>query len=106
MANLLRTLILSTLGVLLWAETAQAIPINRCAQLVRDQAGREILSNRCNTCITFKVERRRPGQSTLGTPNSRDFNVPAGTYQALPFRGPGKTRIVSESPCPTAQDGN
>ncbi|MCW8915857.1 MAG: hypothetical protein OQK24_08380 [Magnetovibrio sp.] len=100
MANLAKLLVLSVLGMTM-AEDAAAIPLNKCAQLVRDQGGREIIINRCRTCIAVKVERRRPGQN-IGTPNMRDYNIAKGSRQPLPFRGPGITRITSEMECPKA----
>ncbi|MBF0248360.1 MAG: hypothetical protein HQL36_09870 [Alphaproteobacteria bacterium] len=90
-------------GLAVAAETAHAIAINQCARLVRDEAGRETVVNACTACIAVKVERRRPGQN-IGTPSTRDFNIPAGSRQPLPFRGPGVTRVTSEGPCPPAMD--
>jgi len=102
MTNHLKISVLSALllavGLTLASDPAQALPINRCARLMSDQAGRETIANACNTCIIVKVERRRPGQ-TLGTPTIRDFTIPQGSNQPLPFRGPGRTRVMSEAPC-------
>lgn len=83
------------------ADAAQAIAINRCMSLVRDQAGRETLVNRCTQCMQVQVERRRPG-SNIGTPSMRDFTLGPSSRQQLPFRGPGKTRVMRETPCPAA----
>ena len=81
---------------------AHAVPLNHCIKIIRDpQVGRETLVNTCNQCLVAKIERRRPGNE-IGTPNMRDFNMPGGTSQPLPFMGPGSTRIMSEAPCPQA----
>jgi len=101
MANFMKTAVWAMLGIIAITSLAQAMPLNRCAQLVRDQTGREAIVNTCNACIAVKVERRRPGQN-LGTPNLRDFLIPPGSNQLLPFRGPGVTRIMSQDACPTA----
>lgn len=92
----------AVLGALMAGE-AHAIALNRCVKIVRNpQVNRETLVNTCPKCLVAKVERRRPGSAT-GTPNMRDFTLPPGASQPLPFRGPGKTRITSEAPCPPAQ---
>ncbi|HEY9079108.1 hypothetical protein [Magnetovibrio sp.] len=101
MANFYKITVVAMFGVVALASVAEAMAINRCARILRDAAGRETVYNACQTCITVKVERSRPGQN-LGTPNQRDFNIPGGTHQLLSFRGPGLTRIVTESACPTA----
>ncbi|MBL4614150.1 MAG: hypothetical protein JKY27_04655 [Magnetovibrio sp.] len=101
MANLLKVSVLSLLALLVLSTQAEAIALNRCAKLVRDAAGRETVVNVCKTCITVNLERRRPGQN-IGTPNLRQFIIPNGSRQPLPFRGPGITRITSEDACPGA----
>ena len=100
MENLIKTTVWVLLSVMAFASVAEAMPINRCARMLRDAAGRETVLNACETCIIVKVERHRPGQN-LGTPNQRDYIIPSGSHQPLPFRGPGLTRIVSEGTCPT-----
>lgn len=90
---------LSALG---WAE-AHAIALNKCARIVHDpQVNRESLVNTCNQCVVARIERRRPGAG-LSTPSMRDYTLPPGARQPLPFMGPGKSRITSESPCPQAR---
>ena len=102
MANLLKITVWALLGSVAITSVTEAMPINRCARLLRDQVGRETVANVCNACITVTVERRRPGQSN-DMPNIREFNIPGGTNQLLPFRGPGGTRIANETACPSAQ---
>lgn len=102
MANLIKTTIWALLGITLLSSVAEAIPINRCARILRDQAGRETVVNACNTCITVTVERRRPGLNN-DMPSIRNYNIPSGTHQPLSFLGPGGTRIVNETACPSAQ---
>lgn len=92
--------LLGLLAVFTVQSEAQAIALNRCAKLVQDQAGRETIVNVCRQCITVNLERRRPGQG-IGTPNMRTFNIPTGSRQPLPFRGPGITRVTGEAPCPS-----
>jgi len=99
MSNLCKMTVVAVLGALALASVAEAISINRCARMLRDAAGREIILNACESCIKVKVERHRPGQN-LGTPNQRDYIIPSGSHQPLSFRGPGLTRIVSEGACP------
>jgi len=101
MANLTKITVWALLTTVACTSVAEAMSLNRCARMLRDGAGREALRNTCETCITVKVERRRPGQSA-GTPNVREYNIPSGTVQPLSFRGPGLTRIVNETACPAA----
>lgn len=95
-------IVLMVLSVGAFSSAANAMAINRCMRLLQDSAGRETVVNTCAVCMTVKVERQRPGK-TLGTPSMREFNMPSGSSQPLPFRGPGITRIMSEAPCPQAQ---
>ncbi len=97
--------ILLNLGILLavasplWvAFNAQALPLNKCARIIRSNAGTETLINRCKECMKIKVERTRSA-NTGSPPTLRDFTMMPGANQPLPFRGPGGTRIVIEFPC-------
>lgn len=103
MANLLKILV--TVGVLAaLAGEAHAVALNRCIRVVQNPQvnTRETLVNTCQQCIMAKVERRRPGTAS-GVPSMREFNMPGGSSMPLPFQGPGRTRITSELPCPSAQ---
>lgn len=95
-------MVLTVLCVGALSSAANAMAINRCMRVLQDSVGRETVVNTCSACMTVKLERRRPGQSN-GVPNMREFNVPGGSSQPLPFRGPGVTRITIEVPCPQAQ---
>ena len=101
MTNPVKILALSLLALVLWSGVAEAVQLNRCARLMENAAGRQAIANICSTCITVKVERHRPGQAK-GIPNYREFTIPRGGNQPLPFRGPGRTRIVTEGECPKA----
>ena len=79
-------------------EKANAIPVNKCARIIKSSVGSEILVNRCDVCMKIKVERKRPG-NVGAVPTMRDYTMPAGSKQPLPFKGPGGTRISSESAC-------
>ncbi len=82
-------------------DTASAIMTRPdCVKLTR-QAGGEELINGCGACRLVSVERSRPG---AGVPTIRIISVPEKTRQALPFRGPGNTRITSERSCPGSED--
>ncbi|MCK5167224.1 MAG: hypothetical protein KAQ66_07885 [Rhodospirillaceae bacterium] len=85
-------------AVLFFVTSASALPINKCARIIKNSVGSETLLNRCDACMKIKVERRRPGNSGA-TPTMRDYTMPQGSSQPLPFKGPGGTRIVAESPC-------
>jgi hypothetical protein len=76
--------------------TAQA----KCVELTRSIGG-EKLVNGCGNCRLVSVERSRPGANF---PTVRTITVPDKTRQALPFRGPGHTRITGESACPGSAD--
>lgn len=102
MTNHIKWVALATVLGAFIAGEAQAIAINRCVKVVRNpQVSRETLVNTCEECLVAKIERRRPG-STIGVPSMRDVMLPGRTSQPLPFMGPGKTRIMSEAPCPKA----
>lgn len=102
----LRTLSVLALAALFGASEApkaHAIALNKCTRIVHNpQVNRETLVNACNQCVVARIERRRPGTG-LGTPSMRDYTLPAGARQPLPFMGPGKSRITSETPCPQAR---
>jgi len=98
--SLLLGFALTVFGVFNFANTAQAIAINKCIRVIHNpQVSRETLVNTCSKCITAKIKRRRPGSAT-GTPTQREFNLQPGSHLLLPFKGPGQTRITSELPCP------
>lgn len=66
-----------------------------CSRLTR-QLGREALINNCGECRIVKVQRKRPGSSA---PINRTLTLAPRTTTQLSFRGPGRSRIMSDSPC-------
>ena len=67
----------------------------KCTRVFKQQ-GREILLNTCGSCRIVKLQRTRPGASA---PINRTLTVAAKTRTELSFRGPGQTRIQSDSSC-------
>ncbi|HJO69191.1 MAG TPA: hypothetical protein QF804_05860 [Rhodospirillales bacterium] len=67
----------------------------QCVRVQRRQYG-ENLVNACDLCATVKIEHRRPGAQF---PTFRDYTLPTGSTLPLPFRGGGKTRILTERAC-------
>jgi len=68
---------------------------DRCVRLIRVPGG-ETLVNGCDQCRQVNVQRRRPGGCG---PSVRKIRLPQKTKQALPFRGPGHTRIIGVGTC-------
>ncbi|MDH5187938.1 MAG: hypothetical protein OEW37_03150 [Rhodospirillaceae bacterium] len=87
-----------SLVLLVYPIQASALPINKCIRIIKSNVGSETLVNRCNVCMKTKIERKRPGNSG-SVPTMRDYTMPSGSHQPLPFKGPGGTRIVAEFPC-------
>ncbi len=83
------------------APMLELIKGQRCVRLAT-QAGREILVNACQACRIVHLERKRPGG---GFPAQRTYTVPESSRVTLSFRGPGRTRILSEGPCRAAAPG-
>lgn len=75
--------------------------IARAQKCVRlgTQAGREILLNGCAACRIVHLERKRPGGAL---PSQRTYTVPERSRVTLSFRGPGRTRILTDGPCRSA----
>ena len=67
----------------------------QCVRVQRRQNG-ETLVNGCDLCATVKIEHRRPGAQF---PTFRDYTMPNGSKLPLPFRGGGRTRILTERAC-------
>lgn len=68
----------------------------RCLRIVRN-GNIETLVNTCDTCRIAALIRSRPGSEV---PVSRRFNVQGRSTFPVPFKGPGRTRITSDYPCP------
>lgn len=77
------------------AEIVSAAP-NKCTRLLR-QSNIETLVNTCDACQIVSIIRSRPGNSV---PVGRKFHVQPGHPFLVPFRGPGRSRITAERPCP------
>ena len=82
------------------AEPANAAA--KCIRLVQDRGGKYLI-NTCAKCRTASLSHQRPG---LGPPITRTFPLPAKGKASLPFKGPGKTRVISESACRDAPNQN
>jgi hypothetical protein len=74
--------------------TASAADLT-CVLLLPDGGG--VLINRCDTCREVTLERMRVGE---GIPNIREMMLPGDAITPMPFRGPGRTRILGERACP------
>ncbi|MDP6573776.1 MAG: hypothetical protein QGI06_09745 [Rhodospirillales bacterium] len=73
-------------------ERAKAL---RCVRLAK-RSGREIVVNACGTCRIVKVSRKRPGSNPA---SSRTYTMARSSTMPLPFRGPGRTRLLGDQPC-------
>ncbi len=82
------------MAVAMWSGAAEAQK-----SCIRLQVGetRKVLLNVCPACRTIKVEHKRPGAAT---PIFRNYTMGPTSRLPLPFRGPGRTRIVAEGACP------
>ena len=60
------------------------------------RSGREIIVNTCGTCRVVKVSRKRPGSNPA---RSRSYTLARSSSMPLPFRGPGRTRLLVDQPC-------
>jgi len=78
----------------IWPSDAEAR--SKCVRIVR-QGSIETLINTCNVCMVTSIIRSRPGSQV---PVGRQLNVQARNSFPVPFRGPGRSRITSERPCP------
>ncbi len=74
---------------------------DRCIRLIR-QGNSEVLVNSCTVCRTATIIRSRPGSAV---PVGRRFNVQARSTFPVPFRGPGRSRIRTDIPCPGNKGG-
>jgi hypothetical protein len=69
---------------------------SKCVRILR-QGNIETLINTCNSCVVASITRSRPGNAV---PVGREYNVQARSDFPVPFKGPGRSRIKSERPCP------
>ena len=68
----------------------------KCVRLLKTD-NQEKLINTCNTCRLIQVRRERSG--VLGPPDLRSFTILEGRSYTLSFKGPGRTRLLTEQPC-------
>lgn len=73
----------------------------KCVRLAKTLRGEQVV-NTCGTCRIVQVQRKRPGADA---PISRTLTVAPRTTTDLSFRGPGRSRIIADTPCrPSASD--
>ena len=84
---------------LLPSETSAAL---KCSRLIKTPGGEQLI-NTCQSCRIVKVQRKRPGANA---PINRTYTVPPNTTTNLSFRGPGRSRVISDSPCNSGTTGD
>ncbi len=67
----------------------------KCSRLIKSVGG-EKLVNTCGTCRIVNIQRKRPGQPA---PINRTLTLAPKTTTDLSFRGPGHSRILSDTGC-------
>lgn len=67
----------------------------KCTRLVKT-AGGEQLVNTCGSCRIVKIQRKRP---SAAAPINRTLTLAPKTTTGLSFRGPGQSRILSDTAC-------
>ncbi len=83
--------------------TQKADAALKCSRLVKTVGGEKII-NTCGSCRIVMVQRKRPGADA---PINRTFTLAPKTTTGLSFRGPGQSRILSDTECRgTAQQGS
>lgn len=91
-----KKILLPFIFFLIWQLLAgEARAVLKCSRLLKT-AGGEQLINSCNSCRIVKIQRKRPG---AGAPINRTYTVPEKTTTNLSFRGPGRSRIISDTSC-------
>ena len=89
---------------LLWLALASAAAFpaaaEECVRLVPGPGG-EKLVNQCNACRIVTVHRSRTGNAM---PTQRSFTVHPGMPVDVPFKGSGRSRMMSEAPCEGTPD--
>ena len=77
--------------------TAPRVPVanKKCVRLTSSR-NREALVNTCAECRTVKVQRTRRGN---GFPSLRTLTVQKRSRFDLNFKGPGRSRVLSDLPC-------
>jgi len=67
----------------------------KCSRLFKTASGEQLI-NSCNSCRIVKLQRKRPGAAA---PITRTYTVPPKTTTNLSFRGPGRSRVLSDRSC-------
>lgn len=93
MIGVISVLALATFGLLFLSMPSEAG--SQCSRIKR-VSGFETLVNTCNACMQIQVIRDRAG---YGKATLRTFKMVKSGEFPLPFKGKGKTRIVSEEGC-------
>ena len=93
------------LGALLLAAFAGTVSkpaqaANECVRVATTRVG-DALVNSCGICREVKVRRTRTGE---GFPAMRSYRVREHATVDLSFKGPGQSQIVSDEPCPGADE--
>ena len=94
-----KTILIFFSVVLLWQmppESADAAL--KCSRLVKSVGG-EKLVNTCGSCRIVMIQRKRPGADA---PINRTLTLAPKTTTDLSFRGPGQSRILSDTGCSAA----
>lgn len=93
MIRLFAAALIAVTALAAWPKDAEA---KKCVRIFR-QGNIETLINTCNVCMVATLIRSRPGNSV---PVGREFNVLPRSDFPVPFKGPGRSRVKSEWPCP------
>lgn len=93
MVGVISVLTLAAIALLFLSVPAEAG--TQCSKIKRI-SGFESLVNNCNACMNVQVVRDRAG---YGKATLRTFKMVKSGEFPLPFKGSGKTRIVSEEAC-------
>ena len=91
--------VLGAMLVLVFA-AARPAAAEECVRLVPGPSG-ETLVNQCNACRNVTLLRSRTGNAA---PTQRSFTVHPGIPVAVPFKGSGRSRMISEAPCEGTPD--
>lgn len=94
MIRILAAILIALTVSAFWPQDVEAK--SKCVRIAR-QGNIETLVNTCNSCVIASIIRSRPGNAV---PVGRQLNVQARSEFPVPFRGPGRSRIKSERPCP------
>ena len=89
-----------TLFILVFFFVWQWLPVEvnaalKCSRLFKTTGGEQLI-NSCNSCRIVKLQRKRPGAAA---PITRTYTVPPKTTTNLSFRGPGRSRVLSDTSC-------